>query len=210
MNHYDYDTNKTTKARGKVTVSAAAEQAELFNFDASDLASAPVAYVPTVTAPTNEDTTDSQTPAPPKMTGSDQTPPPAAPAAAAIDYTRPAILTTKGAVSLEVAAVRDLAMSVGEGAISDRLKAELQDAILEVATMKALFITADVKTHLGPRYSAIKDPRVIGPIMKGMQKTGLIKPTGQMLPSPDPANHGRFMRVWTRGEMFRVAVSAGK
>lgn len=211
MNPYSNEYAKTNKTRRGVAAPAVTTQTDLFSLDTQDIAAAPpVTYEATRTPATNADTVTDQTPALPPPTVSDQTTPPAAPAAAAVSYTRPAVLTTKGAVSLEVAAVRDIAMDIGEGGISDRLKAELQDAILEVAAMKALFITADVKEHLGPRYTAIPDPRVIGPVMKGMQKLGLIKPTAQMIPSTDPANHGRYMRVWTMGENGQQAIRANQ
>lgn len=109
-------------------------------------------------------------------------------------------LYTSGPISDEAKEDRDTAMALVAGSHSDRLKRQIADVVLDVAKVKDDFIAADVADALGDLYASIKDPRVIGPILKAMQKNGNIQPTGEMRVSPHRRNHGRYMRVWKLGD----------
>jgi len=109
-------------------------------------------------------------------------------------------LQAHGPISEEAKEERDLAMSLVSGSHSDSLKREIMTVVMRVARQLDDFIAADVADALGPLYGQIKDPRVIGPILKKMQFNGNIQPTGDMRVSPHRRNHGRYMRVWKLGE----------
>jgi hypothetical protein len=70
------------------------------------------------------------------------------------------------------------------------------DALATVRRARETFTAADVRDVLEARGVTITRPAAMGSVFGTMHALGLIKPTGEFVPSPVKGQHGRPLRVW--------------
>lgn len=75
-------------------------------------------------------------------------------------------------------------------------RAACERALTTVIERGAAFTTDDVIAALGAAYDDIKEPRLLGAVMRDAARAGRIVATGQWVASARVANHGRTVREW--------------
>lgn len=103
----------------------------------------------------------------------------------ALNFDRPAAHTARDQAIQQVA----------KSANTDH-RAACETALTTVIERGAAFTTDDVIRELGAVYADIREPRLLGAVMRDAARHGRIVATGHFVTSARVANHGRTVREW--------------
>lgn len=79
-------------------------------------------------------------------------------------------------------------------------RAACEQALTTVIERGAAFTTDDVIRELGAVYADIREPRLLGAVIRDAARTKRIVETGNFVTSARVANHGRTVREWVKSK----------